>query len=189
MPIAALAVHELRYLLAFGGHAGAELSDQGHAYLTSLTPGIVLLCSLAFGSFLARLACAWQGAESDAGPEHPMLSVWLLAAAGLLLIYVGQETLEGFLATGHPSGFAGVFGDGGWWSAPAALLIGGLLALLLRGADVAVELLARAARRKRSRALPRAPRHRHRPAPLLPRLAPLACSRAGRAPPSGAFAH
>ena len=186
MPLAALAVHELRYLFAFGGQAGQELNAQGHAYLTSLTPSIVLLCALAFGGFIARLAQAWQHADASENPDHPMLRLWFVAAVGLLLIYVGQETLEGFFATGHPAGLAGVFGDGGWWSGPAAIIVGGLLTLLFRGADAAVQLVAGLARRHRVKPLPRAPRRRRRPqVVLLIPLAPLACSHAGRAPPFG----
>ena len=38
MPAAALAVHQLRYALAFGDGAPQALSAQGHAYLTSIAP-------------------------------------------------------------------------------------------------------------------------------------------------------
>ena len=47
VPAAALAVHQLRYMLAFGGHAGAELARQGHSYLTSWVPWMVLLIGIA----------------------------------------------------------------------------------------------------------------------------------------------
>ena len=43
VPAGALAVHQLRFLLAFGGGAGTELARQGHSYLHSLVPWIVLL--------------------------------------------------------------------------------------------------------------------------------------------------
>jgi len=42
LPLSALGVHQLRYELAFGGDAGHELAAEGHAYLTSLTPLLVL---------------------------------------------------------------------------------------------------------------------------------------------------
>ena len=45
-PAAAFAVHQLRYWLAFGAHAGAALQQQGHSYLHSLVPWIVLLSPL-----------------------------------------------------------------------------------------------------------------------------------------------
>ena len=34
----ALAVHELRYALAYGDHAGHEAAAQGHAYLSLVVP-------------------------------------------------------------------------------------------------------------------------------------------------------
>ena len=40
VPAGALAVHQLRYLLAFGGRAGVEFARQGHSYLHSLVPWI-----------------------------------------------------------------------------------------------------------------------------------------------------
>ena len=43
MPAGAFAVHQLRYWLAFGSHAGVELAAQGHSYLHSVVPWIVLL--------------------------------------------------------------------------------------------------------------------------------------------------
>jgi hypothetical protein len=61
MPVAALVVHQLRYTLAFGGHAGVELTRQGHAYLHSLVPWIVLLIGVAVGAFLWSLGRALGG--------------------------------------------------------------------------------------------------------------------------------
>jgi len=40
MPAAAFAVHQLRYYLAYGSAAGAELQRTGHSYLHS----VVLVC-------------------------------------------------------------------------------------------------------------------------------------------------
>ena len=42
VPAAALAVHQLRYWLAFGSNASSELARQGHSYLHSVVPWIVL---------------------------------------------------------------------------------------------------------------------------------------------------
>ena len=183
MPLAALAVHELRYLLAFGGQAGSEAAAQGHGYLDSLTPILVCLCALGFGSFAWRLASAWQSGRGDDGQMPPLWRLWLIAAAGLLAIYMGQETLEGFLATGHPSGIAGVFGSGGWWSVPAALAVGGLLAILIRGARGAINLVARAAR-TRTPQRRRIDRRSPKPSPvLLAALDPVPRLLAPRGPP------
>ena len=181
MPAAALAVHQLRYELAYGGHASHALAAQGHAYLSSLTPWIVLLAGFGLGASLGGLAQRWTtaaGSRRTAG-----LRVWLLAALGLMAIYAGQELIEGWLATGHVAGLAGVFGGGGWCALPAALLIGGLLALGLRGEAA----LARALDGSRVR-VPRPVAHaaahlQLRAAPLLAAAAPLARHGAGRAPP------
>ena len=61
VPAGALAVHQLRFVLAFGGDAGVELARQGHSYLHSLVPWIVLLIGVAAGAFLWALGRAHGG--------------------------------------------------------------------------------------------------------------------------------
>jgi hypothetical protein len=184
-PVGAFAVHQLRYTLAFGSDASRELADQGHAYLHEVTPWIVLALGFGAGGLLGRVARAWQSGEEERGSGQRLVVLWGLAAGGLFSIYVGQEFLEGLFATGHPQGLAGILGDGGLWALPAAIAVGGLLALLVRGGRALVE---RVARLRRERAIAPAPartpkRAARRPALVLPRLAPLACASAGRAPP------
>jgi hypothetical protein len=182
MPGAALAVHQLRYRLAFGSRSGHELAVQGHAYLSSLTPWIVLVAALALGASLGRLAQRVQRGDGAARPRHATLRIWLVCALVLVAIYAGQELLEGLFATGHPVGLTGIFGDGGWWALPAAALIGAVLALAMRSADALAVALAR----------PRAPRLSRRNAvasswatePARWMLRPLARAAAGRAPPA-----
>ena len=184
MPPAALAVHQLRYWLAYGSHADRALAAQGHSYLPSLTPWLVLLLAMSAGAFVGRLAQAWQG---TAGVEpqrrrHRLLWAWLAVAGALILVYSGQELLEGMFAAGHPGGLVGVFGDGGLWAIPSALAVGALLALLLRGAEAAIALAARA--RPAFQAAPERPRALARPRNFhLAPPAPLASAAAGRAPP------
>src|SRR5262249_23740641 len=125
MPAAALAVHQLRYLLAFGSDGSRELAETGHSYLHSVAPWVVLLLSLVMGAFVGRAGSA--GRWGDGGPNRGQragLNVWLLATAALVLIYIGQEFLEGLFANGHPAGLQGIFGDGGLWALPAAAAIG-----------------------------------------------------------------
>jgi hypothetical protein len=186
MPLAAWSVHQLRYLLAYGSGAGRELSEQGHAYLTFLMPGIVMFAALALGGIMLRFARSWREGVDRSDEQHT-LRLWTLAVAGLLAIYAGQEISEGMLAGGHPAGLAAVFGNGGWLAVPAALLVGGLVALGLRGARVVERFLAqqRASSSRRSRAPSTAQPH----AIPLPRITPLARSAAGRAPPSVLPAH
>jgi apolipoprotein N-acyltransferase len=183
MPGAALAVHQLRYSIAFGSHAQSELTAQGHAYLSSLTPWIVLLATLAIGVSLGGLARRWAEGTGDAPARHPLLRTWLLAAVALVLVYTGQELLEGLFATGHPGGLVGIFGDGGLWAVPAAIGVGGIVALALHGGTAVVAALRPGRRRI---ALPRAPlalcvARAAAPFVALPR--PLARAAAGRAPP------
>ncbi|MGI8803710.1 MAG: hypothetical protein ACR2KV_16355 [Solirubrobacteraceae bacterium] len=87
----ALLLHELRYLVAWGGGAGPALGDQGHAYLGYVTPLAVGFVAVAAAELVLRLGhrreltpgrCRWTRA-------------WLGASAGLLAIYVGQGRSRG----------------------------------------------------------------------------------------------
>jgi hypothetical protein len=197
MPAAALLVHQLRYELAFGADAPRALATQGHAYLSSLTPWIVLLAALALGASLGALAQRWAAGASAAGAVRRRsrraatgLATWLAASAALLAIFSGQELLEGAFAGGHAAGLAAVVGGGGWWALPSALVVGALVALMLRAGALADATLAELAPlRLRLRAGARAGSRAPRPAaPLLRAPAPLARAAAGRAPPRGAAA-
>jgi hypothetical protein len=94
-----------------------------------------------------------------------------------------QELLEGLLATGHPAGLVGVFGYGGWWSIPAALAVGLVLAAAFHGARWALTEVAE--RRSGSPTTRRARISVPRPpyTALVPRPAPLADGWSGRGPP------
>lgn len=184
-PLGALAMHRLRYELAFGSDASRELAAHGHGYLQALTPLVVLAAALGLGGWLAQLAWAWRGGEPDRATGRHAVALWALASAGLFAIHVGQESLEALLAAGHPQGLAAILGDGGLWALPAAVVIGGSLALVVRGGRALVAHAARSGRRSRTRERTRAPRLVRRPAAVaLPRLAPLARASAGRAPPA-----
>ena len=181
-PAAAFAVHQLRYLLAFGGGATLELQRQGHSYLHSLVPWIVLLIGLAVGAFVSALGRAMTGQRSAPRFGISLLGLWLTCSLCLVAIYAAQELLEGMFLTGHPAGLVGIFGYGGWWAIPASVCVGLVLAALLHGARwVLDEVSARWApppvrRRLTGRGL--------RPAGVaLPRLAPLAAGWCGRGPP------
>ncbi len=187
VPLAAFAVHQLRYLLAFGSEASHELAVQGHSYLHELTPWIMLAVALGVGGLLTRVARAWHTGDPGHDRDHGcrLAALWILTAVGLLAMYVGQEFLEGLLATGHPQGLQGIVGDGGLWAIPASIVIGGLLTLVIRGSRALVAHVA-ARRRRAAITVGRAPhvviREHH--VVLLARVAPLAAAGAGRAPPS-----
>ena len=183
MPIAALVVHQLRYTLAFGGHAGVELARQGHAYLHSLVPWIVLLIGVAVGAFLWALGRALGGQRTLSRYTLSLAGLWIVCSGCLVAIYVVQELLEGLLATGHPLGLAGIFGYGGWWALPAAVCVGLVLATIFHGARWVLDEVAQRRRpvTKRQRARQtRVPRWRDA---VLPPLAPLADGWSGRGPP------
>jgi hypothetical protein len=183
LPAGAFVVHQLRYWLAYGSHAGAMLERQGHAYLHSVVPWLVLLLALAAGIFLRALGRAFAGQSSVQRYTISFAVLWLACTTALIALYVSQELLEGLVATGHPAGLAGVLGFGGWWSIPASACVGLVLAALLHGARWVLRTTAR----RHTRAIPPAPRRRARTGPpraaLLPRPAPVAAGWSGRGPP------
>lgn len=198
MPAALLTVHQLRFLLAFGGSSGEELEKEGHQYLSALAAPIAMSVAIVVGLFFARLAGAWRdgageghtrdGVASDSTSRRGLFHLALLIAGSLLVLYSCQELLEGMLSNGHPEGFDGVFGDGGWWAVPLSLVCGLAIAAALRGARAAIRWVV--SRRRR----PGAPHERPAAAPrprrlALPRLVPLAGAAAGRAPPIAALTH
>jgi hypothetical protein len=184
LPFAALVVHQLRYSLAFGGNAGDELARQGHSYLHSLVPWIVLGLALGAGGFLWALGRAMAGQRTLQRYTISLAGLWLASSTCLLAIYVGQEALEGLFATGHPAGLAGIFGYGGWWAIPVALCIGLVLATIFHGARwVLDEVAERCRSTSASRARPRPVRPTWADA-ALPRLSPLAGGWSGRGPPA-----
>jgi hypothetical protein len=134
LPPAAFAGHQLRYVLAYGGRAGAEWQETGHSYLHSVVPWLVLLLALTAGGFLRALGRAFAGQTSASRYTASLAGLWLACSATLVAIFAGQEFLEGLFAAGHPTGRAGIFGYGGLWSIPAALCVGFVLAALLHGA-------------------------------------------------------
>jgi hypothetical protein len=184
MPACALAVHQARYYLAFGGHAPSRLAHDGHAYLASAQPLVLLAVALACGAFAGSVARVWRGAalETQSRPEGGV-RVWALCSLMLLALYCGQELCEGALFAAHPAGIAGVLGHGGWIAIPFAIAIGGGLAAVLRVSEAVLRLAAACrTRRRRSVACERALR-RSVALCLDWRLEPSSGVSAGRAPP------
>jgi hypothetical protein len=122
--------------------------------------------------FVRRLPPTWRAGRRPVG-------LWLLVFLTLVMVYAAQELAEGLLASGHPSGLAGVFGHGGWIAVVLALVVSAGIVALVRGAE---RLLVR----RTGCALVRPPLPagvwEPREAPVL-RLRPLARHLAGRAPP------
>lgn len=183
MPAAALAVHELRFWLAFGGGASAEVARQGHSYLHSIVPWIMLGIGLGVGGFLYGLGRALRGQTSGSRYTLSLGGLWLVCSSCLVAIYVGQEFLEGSLAVGHPAGVTGIFGMGGWWSIPAALCVGLVLAVVFRGARWVLDELAQRAQSPTRRASVCRMGAGQVSDVLVLRLSPLAEGWSGRGPP------
>jgi membrane protease YdiL (CAAX protease family) len=170
LAVGALALHQLRYLLAYGGQAGAELERQGHSYLELAAPllvacavalviaSVVVPALLRLAPLLARDAC---GTERAAG-----------YAAALLAVYFAQELTEGLLAGGHPAGLAGALGAGGWLALPLAMALGAAASIARGWLYRAERRLSTVLARKR---LPRAPRRMPTPTlgPARPALSSL----------------
>lgn len=178
LALGAFALHQLRYLIAFGGSSSAELAREGHGYMADALP---VLAVFALSALLATLIRGRFGSEL---PGAPLVRRSATFALALLAIYLTQESLEGLLAAGHPGGIAAVLAGGGWLAVPLAVLLGGLAAVLVRaleGIEAAVAAL------KPRRLLPRPPRVRGR-AREGRRVAlletPLASGLASRPPPA-----
>ena len=124
--LAALGVHQLRYLIAYGGGAHGELARQGHDYLFGALPILA-------GFAIATLAAGVMRAAITSSPSPALASTrarLVVYAASILAVFVVQETTEGALFAGHASGLAAVLAAGGWLALPLALVFGALCALL-----------------------------------------------------------
>jgi hypothetical protein len=152
--LGAVAVHQLRYLLAYGGgvHAAAE---HRHGYLEMAIPVLIgatigaIAASILVAATRRRLPSAF---DSAATTERAALF-----ALGLLVVYLVQELAEGLLLSGHTAAFAGVLGAGGWLALPLAIAFGALAAFAGEWLDRAELRLGGAFRPAPRRAPRRAP--------------------------------
>ena len=178
LAVGAFALHQLRYLIAFGGSSSAELAQEGHRYMSDLLAPVSVLV---LAAVLATLIRGTEAASPARGPLGRRIAVF---AGALLAIYVGQELLEGVLATGHATGLAGVFGAGGWIALPLAAVIGILAALLVHMLEGVERVIAVIHAERPLRLRPPAVRGRALPARGISLLsAPLAFGLARRPPP------
>lgn len=176
-----LAVHELRYVVAYGPGAGHAEATQGHAYLVLLAPAVASAAVLALAGWLLRLAAGRAGAGRE--PRIPgYRRLWGGASALLAALFVVQETLEGLTSAGHPAGLAGVLGHGGWTALVLAVAVGAVVALALRAAGVVLDPPGRAAATLRP-VVPAASSFLAPAAVARTRPDPLASFLAGRGPP------
>ena len=178
LAVGAFALHQLRYLIAFGGSSSTELAQEGHRYMSALLPPVSVLVLAAIVATLIR------GTEGASPSRPPLARRSAIFAAALLAVFVGQELFEGLLATGSPAGLGGVFAGGGWIALPLALGIGTLAALLVRALEGVERAIAVMHAERRARPRPPAVSGRALSARAI-RLAgvPLAFGLARRPPP------
>jgi len=124
--VGALAVHELRYRIAFGDDASSTLASSGHGYLGLVTPVVALVAMSGLASLVQHMA------SGDGSLGERRGRIWLALSAGLLAIFCVQELFESLLATGHPDGLEGMFGDGGWLALPLSMTVGGIAVAFVR---------------------------------------------------------
>jgi hypothetical protein len=177
LAVGAFALHQLHYLIAFGGSPSGGTADPSHGYFTDLLAPIAVLV---LAAALATLIRGTEGAPQIRASLPRRIAVFGVA---LFAIYAGQESLEGILATGHNFGIAALLADGGWIALPLALGIGALLAVIARALEGVERAIAvvHAARQRR-----RAPAVRGRALPARATAltaAPLAFGLARRPPP------
>lgn len=136
--IGAFAVHQLRYLLAYGGQSDEELSRQGHDYLGHAVP---LLLGLVLAALIARLVRA----RISGGPPSAERRIKATSyAIGIAAVFCCQELMEGVLFAGHAAGLAAIFSAGGWAALPLAAVFGVLAAFIDRGMEAIESCLAEA---------------------------------------------
>ena len=92
LPVAAFAVHQLRYTLAYGSRADQVMAMQGHSYLNSLAPWLVLLRRSAPARSPAHRAGAPRRRRRS--PAAPLPELWGISWE-VSSIYVVQGALEG----------------------------------------------------------------------------------------------
>jgi hypothetical protein len=122
LAVGAFALHQLRYLLASGDPSAVE----GHRYMADLLPPLSVLV------LAALLATLLRGTEGASPARAPLARRVVLFSGALLVIYAGQELLEGLMAAGHSANLAALLAGGGWIALPLAVAIGGSAALVAR---------------------------------------------------------
>jgi hypothetical protein len=176
LAVGALGLHELSYWLIDGAVPGGH----AHSYIPLAAGLVTVVLLLACAGFARTLVNAMRGVEDEGQPPRFRI-LWPLFSAALLTIFTLQEWVESWVTPGHPSSVGHVAGHVGLTGLALGVVIGALIALLLRGARSAICAIARRRSARRPRRVP-APV----PAPprfFVPRLDVVAGNLAGRSPP------
>jgi hypothetical protein len=172
--VAALSLHEARYLLVSGEYSGLA---HVHGYLELLAPILAVVAAAAVvASLLAPLVHRRLPRLADPSAATERAAAYAIA---LLAIFFCQELIEGLVA--DQGALGGIAGPGGWLALPLAIGLGALV-------EAARGRLEQVERRVAVAVLPRPRRAVARVnAPRMPVRVPL-CSRPlafglGRRPP------
>jgi hypothetical protein len=79
LPAGVLAVHQLRYLLAYGARAGHELTAHGDTYVGVAVPLVIVALGVPVAAVLSRLTRAWSGDDGAGEGRRRWWSLWLTA--------------------------------------------------------------------------------------------------------------
>jgi hypothetical protein len=180
---AALALHELRYLLAPVSGSDAGPGAEEHAYLPLAAAVVIAVLALAGAQLVAAIVRAVRTGHGEQQPPD-LFFLWLLSSTALMGVHAAQESAESMLATGRLELVAVLAGPGGPASLVLAVLFGLVVALALRGAGAAVAAAVRHNTLRRPRRL--LARQRPHSADPAPAASVLARHLAGRAPPLAA---
>jgi hypothetical protein len=142
LSLGALALHELRYLLAPAQGAAAH----EHAYMADIVPVIVALAT----ALLATALLAPLSGEAPRAGRRGVAARSLLYAGLMLAVFCAQELAEATLAGAPLEGLA-TLGAGAWIAAPIALALGAAAAVATRGLETVERRLAAAQRPSRPR--------------------------------------
>jgi hypothetical protein len=126
LSVGTLGVHQLRYLIGYGGGASHALAVHGHGYLVALAPVLAGVVALALAELLSRAA---RGGASAPG----IRPLWAAATLALFGVYCVQETIEGSPVLSHC----------GWVALPLAALVGLVIAVVMRSASAPAQATER----------------------------------------------
>ncbi len=153
LTLGALALHQARYLLAYGDAYGAA-PDHRHSYLEQLAP---LLVAAVVATIIVSILAPAVRRRSPAAPGSGCATERAAAyALALLGVYFVQELSEGVASGAHAAGIESVLGAAGWLVLPLAMGLGAVAALLgsfLDRVEVRVAGCAPSVRRRAPRRL------------------------------------
>jgi hypothetical protein len=140
-------LHQARYAVGHGGHAGEALARDGHAHM-GLALAISLLIAVVVPVVTLLLAASARPRQAGSGTGSARLGA-LRCATVLLAAFWVQELGEGALSAAHPGGLDAILGQGGPIVLPLALVLGYLVSFLQGSLEAAEDRVAGSMGRRR----------------------------------------